>query len=143
MQYFSYQGFCMVPHGGKLPQGAVLVSEPFDPLVFLVARDPNTSRGLFGIHALAELDEPEGAGLLLPPIGEAGDSALARFVLAHGASVANTVFSRWFDVLCAFRARGQRRAGAASPEKQNGRRVRRPSEMVPRRGVEPLRRLRR
>ena len=108
MQYFSYQGFCMAPHGGKLPQGAVLVSEPFDPLVFLVARDPNTSRGLFGIHALAELDEPEGAGLLLPPIGEAGDSALARFVLAHGASVANTVFSRWFDVLCAFRARGEK-----------------------------------
>lgn len=106
MQFYSYQGFCLAEHGGLLPKGSTLVKEPFDPLVFLVSRDPKTSRGLFAIHSLAELDEPEGIGLLLPSKEETGDGALARFVHEHGASVVNTAFSRWYPVLNAFFSRG-------------------------------------
>ena len=107
MNYYSYQEFCLADHGGRLPEGAVSVAQPFAPLVFLVERDPKKSRGLFAISSLAELDEPEGISLLLPPPKEAEDSAIARFVHLHGASVANTAFSRWFSVLSAFHARGK------------------------------------
>ena len=106
MKYYAYKGFCLAEHGGRLPEGAAAVTEPFDPLVFLVSRDPMTSRGLFAIRSLAELDEPEGIRLLLPPPEHAGGGALSQFVEAHGASVANTAFLRWFSVLAAFRARG-------------------------------------
>lgn len=107
MTYYSYKGFCLVKHGGRLPEGANAVSEPFDPLVFLVSRDPKVSRGLFAIGSLAELDEPEGISLLLPSPEEPRGDALAAFVRAHGATVANTAFSRWFTVLEAFRTRGK------------------------------------
>ena len=107
MEYYAYKGFCLIQHGGRLPQGATLVEAAFDPLVFLVERDPKTSRGLFAIHALTELDEPEGVSLLLPPKGVLRDDALARFVEEHGATVANTAFSRWFTVLYALQARGE------------------------------------
>ena len=106
MEFYSYQGFCLAEHGGRLPDGAILVKEPFDPLVFLVSREPMTSRGLFAIHSLAELDEPEGIGLLLPPPAPMPDGGLARFVQEHGASVVNTAFSRWLPVLKAFFSRG-------------------------------------
>ena len=67
MEYYRYHEFCLCPRGGKLPEGATLSAEPFTPLVFLVERDPLTSRGWFAIRSLAELDEPEGINLLLPP----------------------------------------------------------------------------
>ena len=105
MKLYSYNGFCLAEHGGRVPERAAAVSEPFDPLVFLVSRDPKTSRGLFAIHSLGELDEPEGISLLLPPPEDKNDDTLARFVREHGATVANTAFSRWFPVLNAFRAR--------------------------------------
>ena len=107
MKYYAYKGFCLADHGGLLPQGTSLVAEPFDPLVFLVSRDPRASRGFFAIHSLAELDEPEGIGLLLPPPDVDGGDTLSRFVQTHGASVANTAFARWFPVLSAFFARGK------------------------------------
>jgi len=107
MTYYSYKGFCLVEHGGLLPEGNIAISQPFDPLVFLVSRDPKVSRGLFAIESLAELDEPEGISLLLPPPEESSGGALAAFVRAHGATVANTAFSRWFTVLEAFRTRGE------------------------------------
>ncbi|HML68953.1 MAG TPA: lactate dehydrogenase [Clostridia bacterium] len=107
MTYYAYEDFCLADHGGRLPQDAVPVAQPFAPLVFLVERDPMKSRGLFAIRSLAELEEPEGISLLLPPPYVAEDSALARFVREYGASVANTAFSRWFSVLSAFRARGK------------------------------------
>ena len=107
MKYYQYQGFCLADHGGRVPEGAIAAADPFAPLVFLVERDPNTSRGLFAISSLAELDEPEGISLLLPPPQMAEDDTFAQFVQSHGASVANTAFSRWFSVLCAFRARGE------------------------------------
>lgn len=104
-QYFRCEQFCFCPRGGSLPESAAAVSEPFDPLVFLVSREPQTSRGLFAIHSLAELDEPEGIGLLQPPAEENLSGELADFVRKHGATVANTAFSRWFPVLSASRAR--------------------------------------
>jgi len=104
MEFYRYRGFCLCPRGGTLPEGALPTEEPFDPLVFLLERDPLKSRGFFAVRSLAELDEPEGAGLLLPPEpAEAG--ALARFVAEHGAGVVNTAFARWFAALHAYHAR--------------------------------------
>ena len=100
MEYYQYREFCFCPCGGHLPEGANPVEDPFSPLVFLVERDPLFSRGLFAIHSLSELDEPEGICLLLPPPEDSEeDVALARFVKEHGAAVANTAFARWFRVL--------------------------------------------
>lgn len=107
MDYYAYQGFCLIDDGGKIPDGARAVTAPFDPLVFLVERDPKASRGLFAIQSLEELDETEGIRLLLPPPHQEREHALAAFVRTHGASVANTAFARWFSVLQAFRARGE------------------------------------
>jgi malate/lactate dehydrogenase len=103
MEYYRYRDLCLCPCGGTLPDGALSTQEPFAPLVLLVSRDPLVSRGLFAIHDLAEMDEPEGISLLLPekPIEQA--EGLARFVAEHGACVANTAFSRWLRVLQAYR----------------------------------------
>lgn len=108
MEYFRYQGFCLCPSGGALPEGAVQADAPFSPLVFLVSSNPEHSRGFFAITDLAELEEPEGVNLLLPvlPAGQAGE--LARFVARHGASVVNTAFARWFEVFFAHRTRQNR-----------------------------------
>lgn len=105
MEYYRYKGFCLRPAGGLLPEGTAKVDEPFYPLVFLISREPKLSRGFFAITDLAELDEPEGVNLILPfqPAGLTGEPA--RFVARHGASVANTAFARWFEVLKANRAR--------------------------------------
>ncbi len=107
-QYYRYEGYCLCPSGGQLPIDAIAVEEPFDPLVFLVHRDPFKSRGFFAIKSLSELYEPEGVGLLLPPEPAAKD-ALSDFVAKHGASVVNTAFSRWSSVLFAYQARRNKR----------------------------------
>ena len=107
MKYYAYEGFCLAECGGRVPEGAAAAEEPFAPLVFLVERDPQKSRGLFAISSLSELGEPEGISLLLPLPEVTEDSILTLFVREHGASVANTAFSRWFSVLRAFRARGK------------------------------------
>ncbi len=105
MAFYRYQGFCLCPHGGALPEGAVETEEPFAPLVFLVWRDPLVSRGFFAIHNLSELDEPEGIELLLPSLEAKCEDGLARWVAEFGASVVNTAFSKWFSVLQAYRYR--------------------------------------
>ena len=56
MEYYRYKGFCLCPVGGTLPQGAVKADAPFHPLVFLVERNPEYSRGFFAISDLAELE---------------------------------------------------------------------------------------
>ena len=99
MEYYRYHEFCLCPQGGKLPEDAAQVAEPFSPLVFLVERDPLTSRGWFSIHSLRELTEPESVNLLLPLPEEDSSDAIAKFVQENGASVINTVFARWFEVL--------------------------------------------
>ncbi len=99
MAFYRYDGFCFVPAGGQLPHGAIAVKEPFSPLVFLVERDPKNNRGFFAIYDIAELDEPEGANLLLPVESTDDRDALARFVGRRGAIVLNTAFARSFAVL--------------------------------------------
>ena len=103
MEFYRYRDYCFCLYGGALPEGAAPVGEPFSPLVFLVSRDPFVSRGYFMINSLAELDEPEGANLLLLPPAQADAGSLARFVEANGACVLNTAFSRALDVLNAYR----------------------------------------
>ncbi len=105
MPYFSYRDLCLCPAGGSLPSGALPAERPFRPLVFLVERDPLVSRGFFAIRSLAELDEPEGLNLLLPPPDAENTEALSRFVKENGASVLNTAFARAFDVMEAYRSR--------------------------------------
>ncbi len=105
MKLYEYRGFCLAEHGGRAPEGAEAIARPFDPLVFLIRRDPLKSRGYFAIGSLAQLDEPEGPNLLLPPPETEEETELSRFVEAHGARVVNTAFSRWFLVLSAFCAR--------------------------------------
>jgi hypothetical protein len=99
MEYYRFRDHCLCPCGGTLPTGAEKVEEPFSPLVFLVERDPLFSRGLFAIHSIAELDEPEGVNLLLPPPETQTQDSIARFVEANGAIVVNTAFARWVEVL--------------------------------------------
>ncbi|MEN6593766.1 MAG: lactate dehydrogenase [Clostridiaceae bacterium] len=105
MEFYRYRDCCFCPAGGTLPKGAEKIESPSDPLVFLVYRDPLNSRGFFAISDLAERDEPEGANLLLPFVPADQADETARFVRLHGASVVNTAFARWFDVLSAFEAR--------------------------------------
>ncbi len=104
LEFYAHNGICLCPMGGTLPQGASAAAEPFAPLVFLVARDPRTSRGFFAIEDIAELLESEGPALLLP-LETPGAGPLAAFVREHGAAVLNTAFSRCFEVYSAYRAR--------------------------------------
>ncbi len=108
MEYFRYRGFCLCPLDGTLPEGALPVEELFSPLVFLVDRDPLVNRGFFALQSYAELFEPEGINLLLPPSGTSNDDGLERFVEANGASVLNTAFSRAVEVLEAYVSRRQK-----------------------------------
>ncbi len=105
MQLYRYSDWCLLPRGGSVPEGALPVDGLFSPLVFLVSRDPLTSRGFFAIRSIAELDEPEGTNLLLSPPEAEQASGLSRFVAEHGAVVVNTAFLRWFDVLDGYRFR--------------------------------------
>ena len=109
MAYYRYQNLCLCPAGGTLPPGAAEVSEPFEPLVFLLGRDPLTSRGFFAARSTAELDEPEGTNLLLPAPPDERADGLARFVREHGASALNTAFERCFGVYGAFSALQKKR----------------------------------
>ena len=105
MEYYRYKSYCFCPAGGTLPQGAARVDEPFYPLVFLVERNPEYSRGFFAITDLAELDEQDSVNLLLPYSPADRMDGLAKFIAEHGASVVNTAFARWFEVLFAHRER--------------------------------------
>lgn len=101
-QYFRQDGICFCSLGGQLPEGAKAVTEPFSPLVFLVHRDPLTSRGIFAVHDPSEVLEPEGPGLLLSPGSGSLDPAADAIIRREGACVLNTAFSRCFSVLDRF-----------------------------------------
>ena len=45
-EYYAYQGLCLCPRGGRLPQEATPVAAPFHPLLYLVERDPLTHGAL-------------------------------------------------------------------------------------------------
>ena len=97
--YYQWQGICFGDLGGRLPQGAQPVAAPFSPLVFLVHRDPHCCRGIFSVRTPAEVFEPEGPSLLLPPGDGALDPAADALIAADGACVLNTAFTRCFAVL--------------------------------------------
>ena len=96
---YTWRGICCADLGGRLPEGAVPTSTPFDPLVLLVHRDPLHSRGIYAVTTPAEVLEPEGPGLLLPPPTGCLDPDLDPVILAHGATVLNTAFDRCFEIL--------------------------------------------
>lgn len=91
--------FLLSLRGGQhaFPQDARPCGAAFAPLVFLVRRVPLCSRGLFYIHDLAELSEPETVRCLTPCSPASGE--LAGFVRAHGAGVLNVCFQNAFAVL--------------------------------------------
>ena len=97
----SWNGFCLCAETEALfPRGAQPCAALFAPLVFLVRRDAQRSRGLFRIRDLAELAEPEDVHCLTPCSPAAG--ALAGFVRKHGAGVLNVCFQNAFCVLQAW-----------------------------------------
>ena len=86
-------GVELMQHLSDLPHRLPVLA----PLVFLVRRVPLCSRGLFYIHDLAELSEPETVRCLTPCSPASGE--LAGFVRAHGAGVLNVCFQNAFAVL--------------------------------------------
>ena len=94
----QWHSFCLCAEDNTLfPQDARPCGAAFAPLVFLVRRVPLCSRGLFYIHDLAELSEPETVRCLTPCSPASGE--LAGFVRAHGAGVLNVCFQNAFAVL--------------------------------------------
>lgn len=108
MIYKSWQGFCLCAETDDVfPLGAEAAPSPFAPLVFLVRRDPMTSRGFFAIQRLEELWEGEGINLLTPCRAQVPPSVpeeLAALVSAVGAGVLNVSFGRAFAWLLAHKA---------------------------------------
>ena len=49
MSYYNWRGFCLCGTE-DIPPDAAAADAPFAPLVFLVRRDPLTSRGLYAIE---------------------------------------------------------------------------------------------
>ena len=94
----QWHSFCLCAEDNTLfPQDARPCGAAFAPLVFLVRRVPLCSRGLFYIHDLAELSEPETVRCLTPCSPASGE--LAGFVRAHGAGALNVCFQNAFAVL--------------------------------------------
>lgn len=109
MIFKAWHGFCLCAQEALFPEGAIPVTGPFHPLVFLVRRDPMLSRGYFAISQLGELYEPEGLDSLLPcqvPVPSAVPGSLGTFVAEQGASVLNVSFANGFSHLL---AQGQRK----------------------------------
>lgn len=108
MIYKSWQGFCLCGETEEVfPQGGQEVPAPFAPLIFLVRRDPMTSRGFFAIRRLEELWEGEGLEVLRPCQTQIPPSVpveLAALVDREGAGVLNVAFSRAFSWLLAHKS---------------------------------------
>ena len=66
MKFYSYNGFCLAEHGGRVPERATAVSEPFVPLVFLVTRNPKTIRAdELAVTAVEKMETLKINGLLV------------------------------------------------------------------------------
>lgn len=104
MIFRSWNGYCLCAcRAEDFPADAHPADAPFSPLVFLVRREPETSRGMFRISSLAELEEAEGVNCLLPcaQVKPADGGTLAAFVAQNGATVLNLAFQNAFSYLCA------------------------------------------
>lgn len=97
-----WNNICLCGPEELFPVGAEPVENLFAPLVILVCRDGLKNRGVWAIHALAELEEEESVRCLQPCETCGEESELERFVAQNGAMVANTAFVRLFDMLPRF-----------------------------------------
>ena len=99
-----WNNFCLcAARKEDFPADAKAVRAPFAPLVFLVRRRAETSRGMFAISSLEELFEQESVDCLRPCRAGGPGSAreLAAFVAGHGATVLNLEFQ---NAICYLRA---------------------------------------
>ena len=103
MELKSWHGYCLCGLGGTFPSDAVATQAPFDPLVLLIDRPPERSRGCFAVRSVDELSQSEGVGALLPAARSDAAEELRAAVARWGATVLNTAFSRAFDYLAAER----------------------------------------
>lgn len=95
MIYRRWNDICLcAAHEADFPAGSAPAGAPFAPLVFLVRRAPEVSRGMFKIASLAELYEEESPACLRPCRADAPPehAALAAFVAQNGATVLNLEF---------------------------------------------------
>ena len=99
MELKAWRGFCLCGLGGAFPPDAAAAAEPFSPLVLLVDRPPERSRGCFAVRSIDEALEPEGIRALVPARHADAPEELRTAVAQWGAAVLNTAFSRAFDYL--------------------------------------------
>ena len=102
MEFRRWRGFCLCSLGGAFPSDAVPTEAPFDPLVLLTDRPPETSRGLFAVRTVDEAMS-EGVSALVPAAPVDVPQELRTAVERWGATVLNTAFCRAFDCLKAER----------------------------------------
>lgn len=102
MEFRRWRGFCLCSLGGAFPSDAVPTEAPFDPLVLLIDRPPETSRGLFAVRTVDEAMS-EGVSALVPAAPVDVPQELRTAVERWGATVLNTAFRRAFDCLTAER----------------------------------------
>lgn len=90
MVYKTYKSWCVAcPEEDAFP--GTEVRSPFHPLLILQPADPLTSRAIYPITSLRELDR-EGPEALLPP--QKVEGSLGDFVERHGATVLNPRFPK-------------------------------------------------
>lgn len=99
MRFKRWNDICLCGEESLFPADAVSVEHPFVPLVFLVRRDGENSRGLYAITALEEVEEAESVRCLSLRCESGEATELSRFVTEHGATVLNTAFKSAFSVL--------------------------------------------
>ncbi len=98
MEFKRWRNYCLHSLGGAYPKDAQPCSL-FAPLIFLVDRPPEHSRGFFAISCVDELFEPEDVSVLQPAKKTEQQNELREFVAQNGASVLNTAFAHAFDFL--------------------------------------------
>ena len=99
MRFKRWNDICLCAQEDLFPADAVSVDAPFAPLVFLVQRDGENSRGLYAVSALAEVWETESVRCLTPLEQSCTGGDLEDFVAKNGATVLNVTFSNAFSVL--------------------------------------------
>lgn len=99
MELKHWHGFCLCRLGGHFPPDAEPAEALFSPLVLLVDRPPERSRGLFAIASIDELDAAEGLSALLPASPSDAPEPLRAAVAQWGATALNTAFAHAFAQL--------------------------------------------
>ncbi len=98
MEFKRRKNYCLCSLGGGFPADCV-ESELFSPLIFLINRPAQCSRGFFAVTSTNEIFEAEDTRILQPPVKNDVLSQLRHFVAENGAGVLNTAFFNAFDFL--------------------------------------------